>query len=292
MKKRIALIGLSLLFATSPSWGQLTRADLLRNLIELKPNDAGVSLGQWSTIVRDVDASKRFWALLGGTPDRIDGVDVMRIHGVVIFLKPGEPSGGSVGTTIDHPGIRVPDGLAMVMKLKAAGVKTDPDAGTQRAGYQGMGWGNVYSPDGLKVEIIGDSNLALPAASDHIHFFVTAAAGPEMQTWYSKTFGAPAFTDVATNPTNPAPTVDIPGIQLKFGKAANTPGPTKGRALDHIGFEIRNLDAFCKKLQTEGVKFDEPFSKTRHPSFASAMLTDPWGTSIELTEGLTRLASR
>ena len=64
--------------------------------------------------------------------------------------------------------------------------------------------------------------------------------------------------------------------------------PTKGRALDHIGFEVRNLEAFCKKLGANGVKFDAPYSKTRHKSFASAELTDPWRTSIELTEGLNR----
>ena len=65
--------------------------------------------------------------------------------------------------------------------------------------------------------------------------------------------------------------------------------PTKGRALDHIGFEVRNLEAFCKKLEASGVKFDEPYSKSRNPGYASATLTDPWGTTIELTEGLNRL---
>ena len=55
--------------------------------------------------------------------------------------------------------------------------------------------------------------------------------------------------------------------------------------LDHIGFEVKDLQAFCRKLEAAGVKFDEPYSKA--PSgFARAMLTDPWGTSIELTEGL------
>ena len=52
----------------------------------------------------------------------------------------------------------------------------------------------------------------------------------------------------------------------------------------------------CRKLVSEaldrlragGVKLDEPYSKTRHKSFASAGLTDPWGVSIELTEGLNR----
>jgi hypothetical protein len=36
------------------------------------------------------------------------------------------------------------------------------------------------------------------------------------------------------------------------------------------------------------VKFDQPFSKSRHKGYASAMITDPWGLSIELTEGLNK----
>jgi hypothetical protein len=36
------------------------------------------------------------------------------------------------------------------------------------------------------------------------------------------------------------------------------------------------------------VKFDEPYSKSRHKDFASAKFTDPWGVSIELTKGLRR----
>ena len=64
------------------------------------------------------------------------------------------------------------------------------------------------------------------------------------------------------------------------------PMPTKGRALDHIGFEIGNLEAFCNKLEAAGVKFDQPYAK--NSDVANALITDPWGTSIELTEGLAK----
>jgi hypothetical protein len=37
------------------------------------------------------------------------------------------------------------------------------------------------------------------------------------------------------------------------------------------------------------VKLDKPYSKTRHAGFASAEIVDPWGTPIELTEGLGKL---
>ena len=62
---------------------------------------------------------------------------------------------------------------------------------------------------------------------------------------------------------------------------------TKGRILDHIGFEVKDLERFCKKLEAAGVKLDRPYSKTA-AGLGLAFLTDPWGTTIELNEGLDR----
>jgi len=62
--------------------------------------------------------------------------------------------------------------------------------------------------------------------------------------------------------------------------------PTAGRALDHIGFEVKNLEAFCKKLGDSGIKFETPYRQMPQLKLSLAFLTDPWGTRIELTEGL------
>jgi hypothetical protein len=59
---------------------------------------------------------------------------------------------------------------------------------------------------------------------------------------------------------------------------------TKGRALDHIGFEVKDLEDFTKTLEANGVKLDTPYRKVPQMGFAVAFLTDPWGTRIELTE--------
>jgi predicted enzyme related to lactoylglutathione lyase len=59
--------------------------------------------------------------------------------------------------------------------------------------------------------------------------------------------------------------------------------------LDHIGFEITNLEAFCKKAEASGVKLDLPFTKRPELGISMAYITDPWGTYIELTEGLNKL---
>ena len=82
--------------------------------------------------------------------------------------------------------------------------------------------------------------------------------------------------------------VDLPGINLNFSGQAMAQAPTRGRMLDHIGFEVTGLETFCRQLETRGVKLDKPYTKGSD-GIATAALTDPWGTSIELTEGLNRL---
>jgi len=54
-----------------------------------------------------------------------------------------------------------------------------------------------------------------------------------------------------------------------------------------IGFEVRSLQAFCRSLAAGGVQLAQAYS-THDDGVATALLTDPWGTSIELTEGLSR----
>ena len=81
--------------------------------------------------------------------------------------------------------------------------------------------------------------------------------------------------------------VDLPGMNINISGSPESLAPTKGRMLDHIGFEVKNLKAFYKKLQASGVKIDQPYTKL--PSgLATVYLTDPWGNYIALTEGLSR----
>ncbi len=93
MKRLISVATLGLLWLLGASWAQV-----------YAPNDKGVTFGQWYTIVRDVDATKRFWAILGATPIKIDEIDVMKFPGILIFLKQGTPSGGTEGSPISHVG--------------------------------------------------------------------------------------------------------------------------------------------------------------------------------------------
>ena len=76
---------------------------------------------------------------------------------------------------------------------------------------------------------------------------------------------------------------DLPGANLTFSKADGPAVSTKGRALDHIGFDVNNLEAFSKKLEAAGIKLERPITKNAN-GVGIAFISDPWGTYIELNE--------
>jgi len=82
---------------------------------------------------------------------------------------------------------------------------------------------------------------------------------------------------------------DLPGVALNFTKSPDPTVGTTGRALDHIGFEVRNLEEFTKKLEAQGIKLTVSYRKVPALGLAIAFINDPWGTNIELTEGLAKI---
>ena len=75
-------------------------------------------------------------------------------------------------------------------------------------------------------------------------------------------------------------------INLSFSKAMDDKPQvtTKGRTLDHIGFDVKNLEAFLKRYEAAGGKIDRPYTKNAQSNTALAFIYDPWGTYIELNE--------
>jgi catechol 2,3-dioxygenase-like lactoylglutathione lyase family enzyme len=258
------------------------------------PNDMGVTVGHMHLNVHDVEAAKKFYVELGGTAIKSGPFEGVKYPGAIFLFTKADPSGGTEGATINHIGFLVKDGVALVSKMKAEGMKvagngTDPQ-GRVYGGY-------IYSPDGVKIEIIQRTALAVPIQFDQIHFFVAdpgpkgGSAWSELQQWYAKEFGvkidraeltAPAPGNLASAPM--AQSI-LSGVNFRFSKQDSKAAPTKGLALDHIGFEIKNLAAFCTKLEADGIKLDTPYS-VREGGLGLAFITDPMGTRIELNEGL------
>jgi uncharacterized glyoxalase superfamily protein PhnB len=115
----------------------------------------------------------------------------------------------------------------------------------------------------------------------HLHYMNGAGDQIKLMNWYAQNFGA------VVKKRGQHDAADVPGMNLTFGVARTAPTiGTKGRSVDHVGFEVKNLEAFCKKLEANGVKLDVPYRKVPSAGIAIAFLTDPFGTYVELTEGL------
>ena len=233
----------------------------------------------------DLAAHKTFWGeLLGGELAKFGTTDVVKLPNTLLFLRVQDPTGESNGSTVNHLGFRVPALPALVSRLKAAGVEmvttgvvTNAKGDIHYLPDQDVYLAFVEGPDGMRVELM--ENKALKGiVSHHIHIFTEDDAAT--QTWYVQHFGGkPGMRGRFKK-------ADVPGIELTFASSDGPTQPTKGRVIDHIGFEVDNLEAFCKKLEEQGVEFDIPFRTIESIGLSVAYLTDPWGTYIELTEGL------
>ena len=76
-----------------------------------------------------------------------------------------------------------------------------------------------------------------------------------------------------------------PGQNLSFAGTRTERVATRGRAIDHIGFEVEDLESFCDMLEARGIVFDVPYREILSIELKIAFLTDPSGVYIELTEG-------
>jgi len=237
-------------------------------------------------------AQKKFFVdTLGGTPVTIGtNTEIIKFPNVLIFFRPNQaPTGGTRGTTVNHIGFSVPNLRQSIDKIKTNGYQmitktevapdrkvTDDIAAPAQPG--GVSIAFALGPEDVKVELLEYPKQTIPITLNHVHFF--NPKNTEMQAWYVKTFGAKSRTGGAF------PAADLPGVALNFSPSPDPVVGTQGRAIDHVGFEVKNLEEFCKKLEADGVKFNVPYRKVPALGIAIAFFTDPWGTYIELTEGL------
>jgi catechol 2,3-dioxygenase-like lactoylglutathione lyase family enzyme len=240
------------------------------------PNDMGVTMGHVHLNSADVEANKKIFVGMGGEAKKNASgtIQYVRFPGVMVFLNLPNAApavGGSEGTVINHIGFVVPNVQDAVAKWKAAGVPVLPG----RNGRLDQAY--VVTPDGLRVEILEDKSQTVPIRFQHVHYFVAAAAIPDIQAWYAKNFGAkPGMR--GTNQSD-----DIPGANLTFSKSDTPTVPTKGHVLDHIGFDVTDLDATAKRLEANGIKLDRDIV-TQPDGSKLSFVHDQWGTGIELNE--------
>ncbi len=260
-----------------------------------KPNAAGVAMGHLHYTVWDVAANKAFWVKLGGKPVTVLGtIEGVQFPDVIVLLRAGAPAAGTEGSVVNHVAFRVQSLAAL--ESEGFDVHYNPD-------YPGVA--SVLTPEGERIELFDDGlatnlgftldgggsdaaadrhnrKIEVPIIAHHIHLNVPQDQVAAAKEWYAAHFGGVRGMRWRYE------AVDLPGININISGVDTSQAPTRGRMLDHIGFEVQNLEEFCKELESKGLKLDRAYSKL--PSgFGLAFLTDPWGTYIELTEGLRAL---
>lgn len=234
-------------------------------------NATGVTMGHWHLASQDIEANKKIFLAMGGKLYMPGGNPLMMFPGLYINLNLGQEKGqgGSPGTVVNHVGFIVDDVQKRTAEWKAKGVNVLPGGN----GRKDQAF--VVTPDGVRIEILEDKTQTVPIKGEHIHFSLPEAEIPKAQAWYAKTFGGKAGT------RNNQPVVDIPGVQLRFAKADAKQAATRGHVLDHIGFDVNDHPAFIKKIESEGIKLDQPVATNANGNTIT-YITDPWGTRIEI----------
>jgi catechol 2,3-dioxygenase-like lactoylglutathione lyase family enzyme len=258
------LVALSILFTLSAGTAAAQAAPF---------NEIGVTMGHWHIISKDVEANKRIFLAMGGKLFMPGGNPLIMFPGVYInlVLNAEKGDGGTEGSVINHVGFIVDSVQQRVAQWKAAGVTVLP--GLNNRQDQAF----VVTPDGVRIEILEDKTQTIPIRHEHVHLSLPESEIPKAQSWYAKTFGG------TIGVRNNAPVVDLPGVQIRFARAESKQAPTRGRVLDHIGFDVKDHAAAVKRLVADGITLDEPPRKSSAGNTVT-YITDPWGTRVEIVQ--------
>jgi catechol 2,3-dioxygenase-like lactoylglutathione lyase family enzyme len=241
------------------------------------PNAAGVSLGHIHLYVSDVPAQQKFWATLGGVAVANQRLEMIQFPGVFILVRRAETKGGTVGSIVNHLGFVWKDLPAAMAKWKAEGYKIEQSADPNH--------GYILGPDGIRLEFSGDPSLQVPVKINHVHLYPQDI--PAMKAWYAKVLGGVSGKCTRAGAPDGNDCVEVPGVSLAMSQGETKLDPTAGRSLDHIGFEVKNLPEFLKRMEAEGVSITQGLTPSNFVSnMRVAFIADPWGTKMEITEGI------
>jgi catechol 2,3-dioxygenase-like lactoylglutathione lyase family enzyme len=265
MRAIVLSIAALLVLIAGPSGAQLSPA-----------NEAGVTFGHVHLNVSDVEVHKKLFVdVFGGSFVQKGPLSFVRFPNMLVAFRLAKPTGPSQGTVLDHFGFKVQNIAATLQALKDMGYEVQ----SEFTGAEGFPNAYVLGPDGLRIEMQEDKTLSIKAIPNHVHLWT--ADYLHLLDWYVDTFSLTKRKRGTIETTADAGTVN-----LSFANSSKPVAPTKGRTIDHIGFEVSNLDAFVKQLEAKGIKLDSPVRQLPNMELKIAFFTDPGGTYIELTEGL------
>ena len=184
-----------------------------------------------------------------------DRPDTADCGGVELTFMVQPTLGSTQGTGVNHISFSYPDVTAKMAELEAVGVRGSgvrlqrfPDGATLRDVPGLFKAGFIFDPWGTRIEMVEDEDTL---GFHHIHL---SAEDPEATlAWYRDVFGG--------EPASLRGTLD----GLRFGDVwllasrhdRGAPATTMGRAIDHIGFVVDDLDDAAAEMAAFDVLFEQ-----------------------------------
>ena len=221
--------------------------------------------------VPEPEAAARWYVdHLGARPgDNADRIWFGRTR--AIFLKNATP-GPSRGSAIDHFALSFPDVAAKAADLKAAGVTiASPVSDAPGLGRHAY----VTDPWGTTIQLVEEPGEPV---FHHVHLQVPDPN--ETRRWYLERFGGEQATHKGT----------LDGI--RYGDVwifldRGTVAPSRGHAIDHIGWRMPDLMSKAGELRKQGISFTTEPQPGPPGAFSPVLMSfteDPWGVKIELLQ--------
>ena len=212
-----------------------------------------------------------------------DRPDAANCDGVELIFVVQPTMGSTQGTGVNHIGFSYPDLTAKMAELEAVGVRGSgvrlqrfPDGSTLRDIPGLFKIGFIFDPWGTRIEMVEDHETL---GFHHVH--LSASDPTETLAWYEAVLGG--------EPASLKGRID----GLRFGdmwvlasQHEGTPATTQGRAIDHIGFVVADLDTAAADIRQEGAEFSqEPMVPANgRTSAQQAFLIGPDNVRLEVVE--------
>ncbi len=219
----------------------------------------------------DPEAAARWYVdHLGATPG--DHVDRVAFGGTRVIVLKNEAPAPSHGGAIDHFALAVADVPARVRALAGSGMRLVEPAG----GRPGLGrFAYIDDPWGARIQLVEE-----PGASGVHHVHLRVPDPGRARRWYLDRCGGTPATFKG----------QLDGI--RYGDVwlfidAGAAGPSRGRAIDHVGWRTADLVNTAAQLRGMGVTFTtdpKPGPPGPHSPALLSFAEDPWGVKIELLQ--------
>ena len=199
--------------------------------------------------------SVRWYAEHLGCEAVADRDDTADCFGVEVTFVPQPTMGSTQGTGVNHIGFSYADLTAKMGELEAVGVRGSgvrlqrfAGGAPLREAPGGYLHGYIFDPWGTRIELVEDpENVGF----HHVHL---SATDPQATlAWYEQMFGGERAVHADADEGVRFGNVWVFASEHPEG----TPATTQGRAVDHIGFVVDDIDAAAAELRAAGVEFQE-----------------------------------